>query len=87
MKSFLLVGSTPRVAGSTRGGPLEGLAGTAIRPFHAGLTGAMMAGPVLTVTIGETAGRLRAEPPRGTPGLGSATEDQTEIEGIRHFLA
>lgn len=48
------------------GGPLGGgtlvetLAGIAITSFLVGLSGAMMPGPVLSVTIGETVVRLRA---------------------------
>jgi threonine/homoserine/homoserine lactone efflux protein len=39
---------------------VESLAGIAITSFLVGLSGAMMPGPVLSITIGETAARLRA---------------------------
>ncbi len=42
---------------------MESVAGIAVTSFLVGLSGAMMPGPVLTVTIGETAARLRAELP------------------------
>lgn len=45
------------------GEPMETLAGIAITSFLVGLSGAMMPGPVLTVTIGETAARLRPDAP------------------------
>ena len=52
---------------------MESVAGIAVTSFLVGLSGAMMPGPVLTVTIGETAARLRAELPgpevkAGPPG-------------------
>lgn len=40
---------------------MNSVAGIAITSFLVGLSGAMMPGPVLTVTIGETAARLRPE--------------------------
>jgi threonine/homoserine/homoserine lactone efflux protein len=40
---------------------MDSVAGIAVTSFLVGLSGAMMPGPVLTVTIGETAARLRAE--------------------------
>ena len=42
---------------------MDSVAGIAITSFIVGLSGAMMPGPVLTVTIGETAARLRGEVP------------------------
>lgn len=42
---------------------MDSVAGIAVTSFLVGLSGAMMPGPVLTVTIGETAARLRAELP------------------------
>ncbi len=42
---------------------MKSAAEIAITFFLVGLSGAMMPGPVLTVTIGETAARLRAEIP------------------------
>lgn len=41
------------------GEDVDSLAGIAVTSFIVGLSGAMMPGPVLTVTIGETAARLR----------------------------
>jgi threonine/homoserine/homoserine lactone efflux protein len=43
--------------------PMNSVAGIAITSFLVGLSGAMMPGPVLTVTIGETAARLRPDDP------------------------
>ncbi len=40
---------------------MDSVAGIAITSFIVGLSGAMMPGPVLTVTIGEAAARLRVE--------------------------
>ncbi|HSD50073.1 MAG TPA: LysE family transporter [Candidatus Methylomirabilis sp.] len=58
---------------------MESVAGIAVTSFLIGLSGAMMPGPVLTVTIGETAARLRAEPSdpgrevkAGPPGTGGS---------------
>lgn len=48
------------------GADVDSLAGIAVTSFIVGLSGAMMPGPVLTVTIGETAARLRT----GLPGAG-----------------
>ena len=48
---------------------MDGIAGIAITSFLVGLSGAMMPGPVLTITIGETARRLKA----GERTRGSAT--------------
>ena len=42
---------------------MDSVAGIAITSFLVGLSGAMMPGPVLTVTIGETAARLRGDIP------------------------
>jgi threonine/homoserine/homoserine lactone efflux protein len=42
---------------------MNSVAGIAITSFLVGLSGAMMPGPVLTVTIGETAARLRPDGP------------------------
>ncbi len=42
---------------------MNSAAGIVMTSFLVGLTGAMMPGPVLTVAIGETAARLRAEIP------------------------
>jgi threonine/homoserine/homoserine lactone efflux protein len=42
---------------------MDSVAGIAVTSFLVGLSGAMMPGPVLTVTIGETAARLRGELP------------------------
>jgi threonine/homoserine/homoserine lactone efflux protein len=42
---------------------MDSVAGIAITSFLVGLSGAMMPGPVLTVTIGETAARLRPDTP------------------------
>lgn len=47
---------------------METLAGIAITSFLIGLSGAMMPGPVLTVTIGETAARLRPDVPQASRG-------------------
>lgn len=44
---------------------MDSVAGIAVTSFLVGLSGAMMPGPVLTVTIGETAARLRPD----TPGV------------------
>jgi threonine/homoserine/homoserine lactone efflux protein len=49
---------------------MDSVAGIAVTSFLVGLSGAMMPGPVLTVTIGETAARLRP----GLPGAGRDTE-------------
>jgi threonine/homoserine/homoserine lactone efflux protein len=42
---------------------MDSVAGIAVTSFLVGLSGAMMPGPVLTVTIGETAARLRPDTP------------------------
>lgn len=42
---------------------MDSVAGIAITSFLIGLSGAMMPGPVLTVTIGETAARLLGDGP------------------------
>lgn len=42
---------------------MDSVVGIAITSFLVGLSGAMMPGPVLTVTIGETAARLRPDAP------------------------
>jgi threonine/homoserine/homoserine lactone efflux protein len=46
---------------------MDSVGGIAITSFLVGLSGAVMPGPVLTVTISETAARLRAETP-AAPG-------------------
>ena len=59
------------------------VAGIAITSFLVGLSGAMMPGPVLTVTIGETARRLKGEEERGrsAPGASVGTARRAQIRG------
>ncbi len=52
--------------------PMNSVAGIAITSFLVGLSGAMMPGPVLTVTIGETAARLRPDDWYGSMSLALA---------------
>jgi threonine/homoserine/homoserine lactone efflux protein len=47
---------------------VDSVLGIAVTSFLVGLSGAMMPGPVLSVTIGETAARVRAS--EGRPGAG-----------------
>ncbi len=56
---------------------MDSLAGIAITSFLVGLSGAMMPGPVLTVTIGETAARLRG----GVPGENFRTRTRGALAG------
>jgi len=49
--------------------PMSSLAGIAITSFTVGLSGTMMPGPVLTVTIGERAARLRPDDWYGSVSL------------------
>lgn len=68
------------------GADVDSLAGIAVTSFIVGLSGAMMPGPVLTVTIGETAARLRT----GFPGAGRDANDRsllpTEIGRFRRRI-
>lgn len=52
---------------------METAVGIILTSFLVGLSGAMMPGPVLTITIGETAARLR---PNGSVPSGGATRDR-----------
>ncbi|MBI2116139.1 MAG: LysE family transporter [candidate division NC10 bacterium] len=56
---------------------MDSLAAIAITSFLVGLSGAMMPGPVLTVTIGETAARLRG----GVPGENFRTRTRGALAG------
>ncbi|MBI2002372.1 MAG: LysE family transporter [candidate division NC10 bacterium] len=56
---------------------MDSLAAIAITSFLVGLSGAMMPGPVLTVTIGETAARLRG----GVPGENIRTRTRGALAG------
>lgn len=56
---------------------MDSVAGIAITSFLVGLSGAMMPGPVLTVTIGETAARLRG----GVPGENIRTRTRGALAG------
>ncbi|MBI3122020.1 MAG: LysE family transporter [candidate division NC10 bacterium] len=56
---------------------MDSLAAIAITSFLVGLSGAMMPGPVLTVTIGETAARLRG----GIPGENIRTRTRGALAG------
>jgi len=62
---------------------MDSLGGIAITSFLVGLSGAMMPGPVLTVTIGETARRLRGEERRERSATGAieGTERRAQIRG------
>jgi threonine/homoserine/homoserine lactone efflux protein len=44
---------------------MDSVVGIAVTSFLVGLSGAMMPGPVLTITIGETARRLKGDRPEG----------------------
>ncbi len=57
---------------------MDSVAGIAITSFLVGLSGAMMPGPVLTVTIGETAARLQGE----IPGDGASASLRSESLGF-----
>ncbi len=46
---------------------MDSVLGIAVTSFLVGLSGAMMPGPVLTITVGETARRLKGNRPEGTP--------------------
>lgn len=56
---------------------MDSVAGIAVTSFLVGLSGAMMPGPVLTVTIGETAARLRPD----TPGLNGRAQVRGALAG------
>ena len=56
---------------------MDSVLGIAITSFVVGLSGAMMPGPVLTVTIGETAARLRG----GIPGAAERAQTQGALAG------
>ncbi len=56
---------------------MDSVAGIGITSFLVGLSGAMMPGPVLTVTIGETAARLRS----GTPGAMGRAQTRGALAG------
>jgi threonine/homoserine/homoserine lactone efflux protein len=60
---------------------MDTAAGIAITSFLVGLSGAMMPGPVLTVTIGETVARLREGTPTHAPK--SPTAASQSLEGGR----
>jgi threonine/homoserine/homoserine lactone efflux protein len=62
---------------------MDSVAAIAITSFLVGLSGAMMPGPVLTVTIGETAARLRAEVPGGDAGTAPPPAGLPESEWAR----
>ena len=56
---------------------MDSVVGIAVSSFVIGLSGAMMPGPVLTVTIGETAARLRG----GVPGATERARTQGALAG------
>ena len=56
---------------------MDSVVGIAVTSFVIGLSGAMMPGPVLTVTIGETAARLRG----GAPGVTEWARAQGALTG------
>ncbi len=66
---------------------MDSMAGIAITSFLIGLSGAMMPGPVLTVTIGEAAARLRAGVPGEDPDTSSRRAGSAESEGTRQKVA
>jgi len=61
--------------------PMNGVAGIAITSFLLGLSGAMTPGPVLTVTIRETAARLRPDDWYGSVSLALATGSRLLTDG------
>jgi threonine/homoserine/homoserine lactone efflux protein len=62
---------------------MNSMAGIAITSFLVGLSGAMMPGPVLTITIGETARRLKSGEggTRSAPGASVTTGRHAQIRG------
>jgi threonine/homoserine/homoserine lactone efflux protein len=76
------------MAGGAQGVRVETASGIAMTSFLVGLSGAMMPGPVLTVTIGEPASRLGAQDDPaacGAPGSAPAVPNRARI--LRGALA
>ena len=59
---------------------MDSVAGIAVSSFLVGLSGAMMPGPVLTVTIGETARRLKGGEGGGRTAIGGAVVTQRRAQ-------
>lgn len=60
---------------------MDSLIGIAVTSFLVGLSGAMMPGPVLTITIGETAARLKAGAAEADAKGGAQTDRVSDAHG------